>query len=195
MGSHAFAGKDLNVEAIVKNISCFGKQDGGIELLITGGKGPYAIEWKDGVNQSIRNNLAKGSYSFRVVDAKGSSVESEVSVTAPSPLTVYFSQTSNCMTSELGEINISVEGGTPLNSGWDQQYEVTINETLDAKKELYINKLQIEDGNGCMLSFPVMVTYIDQNDSFSKGSKPSANPMAEIQIKLGTNNILLLGGL
>ena len=74
-----------------------------------------------------------------------------------------------------------------MSANWDERYSVSVIETLDAKKENYINKLKIEDGNGCALSFPVKVTYIDSNESFTKGSKPSANPMAEIQIKRDSN--------
>lgn len=195
LGSYALAGKELKVEAVVKDISCFGKQDGEIQLLITGGKAPYTVEWKDGANEPVRSSLAKGSYSFKVVDAKGSFIESDVAIISPAPISVYFSQNSNCIQSDLGEINIAVEGGTPMSSNWDERYSVSVIETLDAKKENYINKLKIQDGNGCALSFPVKVTYIESNESFTKGSKPSANPMAEIQIKRDSNDRLVLGGL
>lgn len=195
MGSYALAGKELKVEAVVKDISCFGKQDGEIQLLITGGKAPYTVEWEDGAKEPVRSSLVKGIYSFKVVDSKGSYIESEVDIISPDPISVYFSQNSNCITSDLGEVNIAVEGGTPLSTNWDNRYTVSVTETLDTKTENYINKLRIEDGNGCALTFPVNVTYIDQNESFTIGPKPSPYPKAEIQIKRETSELLVLRGL
>lgn len=193
VGGYVLAGKELKVETIVKDISCFGKKDGEIELIITGGKSPYTIEWKDGVKESKRSSLAKGNYAYRVIDAKGAYVESEISINMPTPLAIHFSQNNNCLTTNLGEVNISIDGGTPLSSNWDERYIVSLIESMDAKKETYINKLKIEDANGCMLSFPVNVTYIDSKELFSKESKASPNPMAEIQIKRETNDRLVLG--
>lgn len=195
MGNYVLASKELKVEAVIKDISCFGMQNGEIQLLVTGGKGPYTVEWKDGAKELVRSSLTKGNYSFRVADSKGAFVESEVVVNSPAPISVYFSQNSKCIVSEFGQINIAIDGGTPLSSNWDDRYKINLTETLDVNRENYFKKLKIEDGNGCSLTFPVKVTYIDSGQSFSKSSTPSAKPMAEIQIKRESNDPWLLGGL
>jgi hypothetical protein len=187
--------KSLSVEAVVKDISCFGKQDGEIELVISGGKSPYVVEWNDGMNELKRGQLKNGTYSFQVKDAHGAYFASEVEIVNPAPLTVYFSQHSNCLTTELGDINISIEGGTPQAANFDARYSIQVQEVYNERRKMNETKLSVEDANMCRLSVPVSVVLIDPKESFEKRTKASSNPMAEVQIKRENNDRLVFGQL
>ncbi len=46
----------------ISNVTCFGGNDGSIDLNIQGPKGPYTVEWFDGSTGTSRTNLSKGTY-------------------------------------------------------------------------------------------------------------------------------------
>jgi len=57
------------LNATATQISCYGKQNGTINLNISGGAKPYTIAWLDGSSGENRNNLGAGTYAVTVTDA------------------------------------------------------------------------------------------------------------------------------
>jgi large repetitive protein len=99
----------------VKNISCFGKKDGSIQLNIIGGKAPQKVQWAHGPQEPTLNNLDKGVYSVVITDANGCKIERQFVINEPQPLD--FSSTVvdalDCVDPNSGSINITPFGGTP----------------------------------------------------------------------------------
>ena len=95
---------------LVTNVSCFGGNNGKIELNISGGTPPYAT---GGVNFP-QNNLSAGNYSFTVTDANGCSAVKTITVTQP-PLLVAAELVTNvsCFGGNNGKIELNISGGTP----------------------------------------------------------------------------------
>ena len=95
---------------LVTNVSCFGGNNGKIELNISGGTPPYAT---GGVNFP-QNNLSAGNYSFTVTDANGCSTVKTITVTQP-PLLVAAELVTNvsCFGGNNGKIELNISGGTP----------------------------------------------------------------------------------
>ena len=65
--------RNLRVRSSVTDISCFGRNDGRIVLIIEGGHGPFVFSWKDesGAEISDQQNvsgLAAGIYTLDLVD-------------------------------------------------------------------------------------------------------------------------------
>lgn len=89
--------------------------DGFIDLLITGGSEPYAIDWNhdSGVTDDFAGNLAADDYSITVTDANGCETIVETTLTAPIDLTLEISDQSpeNCDLLD-GSATVSVVGQT-----------------------------------------------------------------------------------
>jgi gliding motility-associated-like protein len=99
----------------VKNISCFGKKDGSIQLNIIGGKAPIKIQWAHGPQEPTLNNLDKGVYSVVITDAGGCKIERQFVINEPQPLdlSATVSDALDCVDPNSGSINITPFGGTP----------------------------------------------------------------------------------
>jgi gliding motility-associated-like protein len=98
------------------NISCFGANDGSINLTIDLGVPPYTITWT-GPNGYTANTedisgLAPGTYTVIVVDGNGSSITASITLTEPSLL-----QSSVQVVSYSGGYNVSCGGATPSCDG------------------------------------------------------------------------------
>ncbi len=77
----------LNITYIQSNASCFGIPDGSIDITITGGVGPYTVEWMDGFTEEDRMDLTPGFYNLTVRDANGCKSTMEFEITEPQPVT------------------------------------------------------------------------------------------------------------
>lgn len=60
----------IDIQASIQH-TCFGQENGSIELQIGGGQVPFQISWEDGQTGLTRSNLSTGSYAVSVVDQAG----------------------------------------------------------------------------------------------------------------------------
>ena len=106
----------FTINPVVKNISCFGAQDGSINLNIIGGIAPVKLVWDDStVAGNVRNNLAPGSYTVTIVDSKPCTIKKTFIIIEPQPLILSANTTNafDCDNANSGAINLLVAGGTP----------------------------------------------------------------------------------
>ncbi|HXH20108.1 MAG TPA: gliding motility-associated C-terminal domain-containing protein, partial [Chitinophagales bacterium] len=98
----------------VTDVSCFGGNDGAIDLAVSGSTPPYAYTWSNGeISQDI-SNLTIGSYDVTITDAQGCETTAGANVTQPTALTTSLSVTDvNCNGGNDGTINLTVSGGIP----------------------------------------------------------------------------------
>ncbi len=134
----------------VQNTSCFGVNDGSINLTVTGGASPYSYSWSNGSNTEDIIGLAPGWYSVTVLDANNCSKNDSVKINTPAALNVSGIVTPpTCVPSHDGAIDITVTGGTPAYSYLWSNGQVT--EDLSG---LDVNSytVTITDGNGCTIA-------------------------------------------
>lgn len=113
---------DLELNAIVQNVSCFGGSDGAIDLSVDDGVGSYQYDWErllpfDGaIPADIQDpqHLTAGHYRVTVADANGCYEILEVEVTQPlAPLTAELEIIdAKCEGSSDGIINVLADSGT-----------------------------------------------------------------------------------
>jgi gliding motility-associated-like protein len=98
------------------NISCFGANDGSIDLTIDLGVPPYTITWTGpngfSANTEDISGLAPGTYTVVVVDANGSTATGSITLTEPPLL-----QSSTVVVSYSGGYNVSCGGAVPACDG------------------------------------------------------------------------------
>lgn len=100
----------LSISAAVTDVSCFGAQDGAVNLQISGGQPPFALSWNNGSNGMFVSDLAGGEYTY-VLSAAGCGQARSVFINEPSGISAsfYFDLQTNNLFTAFAE----VQGGVP----------------------------------------------------------------------------------
>ncbi|MBZ9779089.1 gliding motility-associated C-terminal domain-containing protein [Psychroflexus sp. CAK8W] len=149
-------------EDAVLNIQCHGEFTGKILISLTGGTGNYSYSWlKDGMlvatTQDLEN-IGAGYYTVIATDQNNCTVVKDFEVTEPAPIEIEVheksaivctdeisipkNETSKTVGDEFnGFINISVEGGTPLQTGpneftYQYEWKNAVNQVISTEKNL-----------------------------------------------------------
>ena len=143
------------------DISCFGANDGGIEVVVAGGTLPYVYSWTDQSgaiigNTPTVNNLGPGTYTVNITDQNGCSIQTTVTVVEPTPvqasiniLSDYFGFPVSCENTNDGEIEAVGAGGTGgLSYAWDTDPVVNTANLNNIGVGFYT--ITIADVNGCI---------------------------------------------
>jgi len=112
--------RTIKVSSSTNNVSCFGWNNGQINVTATNGFPPYTYsldgtETRSGTKDSIFRNLIKGSYNVTVIDTNGcTGTKSSINITQPTKLTLGAPviKNVNCKDGSDGKIEFKVKGGT-----------------------------------------------------------------------------------
>lgn len=143
----------LTITASVQHISCYGMNDGRIEIEIKGGKAPYIIAWDNGNETTIMDGLRDGEYSVKICDARGKETVEYFCIDTPDKLKI---KEFNGMLDNSIATTVQVVGGSPWMIDDVLKYKMTFksiepteklkpSENKDSKNF----KIRIEDYNGC----------------------------------------------
>lgn len=143
-------------------ISCFGADDGAIQLNPIGGSGTFIYSWTgpDGFTANSKNiaNLKPGAYQVIVEDQFGCSISKTYQINEPQVLSANVTSTTNilCAGDESGAISLAVTGGV---SSTPYQFEWTRNGVLFPETTQNLSGIpagtydvKITDANGCFTS-------------------------------------------
>jgi gliding motility-associated-like protein len=98
---------------IIKNVSCFGGNDGEATAGATSGQAPYQYVWSNAQNTPKATALAAGKYKITVTDAALCTAIDSVTITQPLQVTVTAVITdAKCFGASDGAVNITAAGGT-----------------------------------------------------------------------------------
>ncbi|MCP4123056.1 MAG: T9SS type A sorting domain-containing protein [Bacteroidetes bacterium] len=140
--------------AVVTDVSCFGDEDGAIDITLEGGTLAYDIVWSNGANIEDPTGLAPGDYSFTVTDFNGCVFDfGPITVGEPEALTLLDAGLTNvaCFGESTGGIDVTIGGGTePYSYLWS---DGSIEENLTGVPAGFYSGT-VTDANGCSLSSP-----------------------------------------
>ena len=102
------------------NISCFGGNNGSVQVVPSGGTPGYTFSWSNSQVTPSISNLIAGVYSVTVADLNGCTTTSQVTLTEPPILSVALSPINeSCYNACNGSISPSITGGTgPYQYAW-----------------------------------------------------------------------------
>ncbi|SCX98270.1 gliding motility-associated C-terminal domain-containing protein [Nonlabens sp. Hel1_33_55] len=156
------------------NISCFGANDGSIQLNLVGGVDPVTLTWSDGSTQgTTRNNLGPGTYTATITESSDRScvITETFTITEPQEISLDSNVTNvlDCNQPNSGAIDLLVSGGSgPFTYSWSN------GETTEDLSNITAGNYQVNvvDANGCTATreinvsgtTPIELDIIDQID-------------------------------
>ncbi|MBK6995566.1 MAG: hypothetical protein IPH31_11795 [Lewinellaceae bacterium] len=108
---------DLVASTIVNHVSCFGGNNGGLDLTVTGGTTPYTYDWSHipgNNNPQDISNLTAGIYTCTITDGAGCTKTTSTTITQATAINVTETHVNVlCNVGNNGSIDLTVTGGTP----------------------------------------------------------------------------------
>lgn len=161
---------EINTTALSNNISCFGANDGNINITPSGGVGPYSYSWNSGTftSEDLTNVIA-GNYTGIITDSIGCTDTISISLSEPSAINVNVNLTGVTLTSQQTSATyqwIDCNNGNAIIPGQtNQSFTATVNGSYavivtvgvcsDTSACTSINTFSIEDyGSGFVRIYP-----------------------------------------
>lgn len=104
----------MQISTIVSDASCFGTNDGRLEVNVFGGLPGFTFEWDMNGNTLTGNpieNLAPGTYNLEVTDASGEVLQDTYTVSEPDELHVEANVVNTSNGEANGSITLNISGG------------------------------------------------------------------------------------
>ena len=149
----------FDVNPTVTPVSCFGANDGSIEMNFEGGVAPISFTWSDDSTAGQnRYNLSPGIYSVLIKDASGCEIQRDFTVIEPQEISItgVLTDATDCDNPASGSIDLQVSGGNaPYTYQWSNGatsedisgliannylVKVTDSKGCTAEKEFVINR-------------------------------------------------------
>nr|MDA3778688.1 T9SS type B sorting domain-containing protein [Bacteroidales bacterium] len=140
------------------DITCFGFNDGNIDLDVSGGTPEYKYQWENGNTESAISLLDKGIYSIAIRDAHNCSIDTTITIEEPDALAINpVLKPSFCPDVKDGSIELNISGGIgEYNIYWDMgTYGEDIYDIHSGNYELVIT-----DENLCRLDSVIFLPNI-----------------------------------
>ncbi len=149
------APEPLAVTPQVVNNTCGNSNDGSLNLEISGGTGPYMIQWLDGSNGPLRQRLPAGRYDYIVTDAMGCDYQDVIEVSDLDTFIVDITtQDLSCFEALDGRISITENRGQIDQIIFDQDGINTANANLSAGRYC----LTIISDTGCAIDTCITIS-------------------------------------
>ena len=155
----------ISLNENVQIVSCYGGNDGSIDLSISGGTGPYSYLWSNNDTTQDITNLSSGTYTYIITDSLGCQFTDTASVSQPDTINVSPVTTNvSCANGNNGTAILNITGGTtPYTENWGISNPLS----LTAGNHTYI----VNDNNGCSYTglinisepAPILVNYTTTN--------------------------------
>ena len=144
------------------DISCYGFNDGGVDLSLLGGVMPYSYLWSHGSTSEDILSLTAGDYSVGIVDANGCESFSSITLVEPLELTSdigsiydYNGFDISCLGYSDGGIDLSVFGGVlPYDYNWSNGS--LVQDLSSVSSGFY--SVFVTDNNGCEVFEDILLT-------------------------------------
>ena len=137
-----------NIQA--QDISCFGANDGSVNILLDNGFAPYTFNWSSNATTQNLDNLSAGSYQVTFTDAAGCVGMSDSAIIIVEPQEIIVTsqiQPISCFGETDAAINLTVQGGASSTYSFQWSNNATSQNLNNLGDGLY--ELTVTDVNGC----------------------------------------------
>lgn len=150
----------INIE-VVSNVTCFGGNDGQVNVIVSGGTAPYSYD----IPFDVLDNPSAGTYDIAVTDDNGCMAVTTFTITQPEEMMVTLGQITpvDCINDEGGSVVATASGGTVANA---YGYQLAGNGVVLESQTGLFNDLDYgtytvtaTDDNGCSSQNQVLIPY------------------------------------
>ncbi len=179
---------EIMVTADKTDLTCFGIDNGSIEVSADGGTGNLEYNWNDGATGSSRSDLSPGLYTVEVKDENGCSKSYDYIIDQPTPISATSIVNDLLCFGDLdGSIFVNAEGGTgSLTYLWGDGSTEQERNDLPAGDYSCI----VKDENGCERMYEYTLTAPDalvlDNVVAQDENQGAANGSIDITVSGGT---------
>ena len=160
---------ELVISSSGNDVSCFGGNDGSVEVIANGGTAPYSYMWSNGSTLSALSGLTAGNYHITVTDFNGCQKVATQVLVSPADLGISISGSPVlCNGAATGGATTAVTGGTP-----PYIYQWSSGETSSSISGKLAGTyfLTVTDAEGCLKSASVVISQPNAlSVSFSSGA-------------------------
>jgi gliding motility-associated-like protein len=146
------------------NVTCYGSNNGTIDVLANGGTGSYNYNWNNSNNSASQESLSPGNYAATVTDANGCSVSLNADISQPTPIVITIADSFIVEYGDSIELVNTVSGGVGNYSyNWSPVIELSCNNCAVpiAFPELNtIYNYTVIDETGCSANKDILVEVI-----------------------------------
>ncbi len=146
----------IQINHQVNNISCFGAQNGSIQVVVSGGTPSYTYLWNNGLTTSTIQSLGPGIYSLTVTDShQCSNTIANIQLTEPDELILSMSATHNqCPGDQNASASVQVSGGvSPYVYQWNTGQTTPVITNIQGG----YHTVTVTDGNQCQKADSIFV--------------------------------------
>lgn len=176
----------------IQNISCFGENDGSIEIEIFSDNHQITTEWSNGSIEQNLVDLSPGVYSITITNSFGCTTEGTFNISEPDELVLSLDTTNVTCKGNDGEIRLEVSGGTlPYNFLWNNTHESQNLEDLS----FGTYSVLVTDDNGCSESVSTILLEPECISPTSNCEILISPDINSNSLKVEVNNVRLTGNL
>lgn len=138
----------LTIAHITQQVTCFGLENGQVNLIVAGGSAPYNYSWSNGSFNDSLINVGQDTYFLTLTDSNSCVYFDSVTITQPDSIAISLLDTNiSCFGFDDGRIDAQVIGGT---SGYSYSWSNgEINQDVSGLSA-GIYTLVVTDANGCI---------------------------------------------
>ena len=146
-------------------VSCFGYEDGFIDVTVGGGTGNYTYSWSNGETTEDLSDIGVGTYTVTATDENGCFIDITVEITEPEGMELTETHSNyngfgvSCNGASDGSIDVTVTGGAG-NYTYSWNNGETTEDISDLTAGTYT--LTVTDDNGCQQDITVEITESDE---------------------------------
>jgi gliding motility-associated-like protein len=165
----------LSATSVVVDVSCFGGNDGAIDVTPAGAAAPYGYSWSNTAASEDISGVIAGNYSVTITDANGCTLVHSKTIAQPSDVILTLTPTAvACFGDATGGITSTTNGGVgPYGYNWSNA-AITAN-LANIVAGSY--SLTVTDAQGCQKNSTISVTQ----------------PAAALTLDTNKTNILCFG--
>ena len=152
----------------VTDVSCFGEEDGSIDLTVIGGSPDYTFMWSNGDTTATIDSLLPDTYMLTITDDSGcESVQEFEIIEPPQLITTLVNIVNEIENNADGKVNVTVSGGMmPYTYKW---VDIDGNQIGDMEDIDSLSagtyQLFVTDSNGCVSSSSYTIQSITSTNN------------------------------
>jgi len=146
----------LTITATVTNVSCFGAQNGAINVTVQNAESNYTLLWSNGDTSQNLTGLSGGTYIVTVSEVDRCAFSDTFTISEPPPLwSTSYKVNATCYGLSTGSAGVKAFGGTPpYRFTWSNSDSTQSINHLDSGTYVYV----VTDANGCTTSDSVHIS-------------------------------------